>query len=101
MEEDEEQEDIERVRVWVGRVQEFASSLDEIQGQNAIDFCENACDAWQSIAFSDPPPPTSPAMLVILETLQALAQVMTAATMDYYTTPDVRDRMTRDAAQGH
>ena len=39
-------------------------------------------------------------MLVILETLRALAQVMTAAMMDHYTTPDVRDRMTRDAAQG-
>jgi hypothetical protein len=38
-------------------------------------------------------------MLVILETIQALANAMTAATMDYYNTTDVRDRMTRDAAQ--
>ena len=100
MTEEEEQEDVERVRFWVGRLDEFTSGLGDIEGDDPFDFCENACNAWQNTAFSEPPPPTSPAMLVILETLQALAQVMTAAMLDYYTTPDVRDRMTRSAAQG-
>jgi hypothetical protein len=38
-------------------------------------------------------------MLVILGALEAFANVTTAATEDYYNTPDVRDRMTREAAQ--
>jgi ABC-type glycerol-3-phosphate transport system substrate-binding protein len=38
-------------------------------------------------------------MLVILGALEAFANVTTTATEDYYNTPDVRDRMTREAAQ--
>lgn len=94
-----EQEEVERVRDWVGRLLELASSLDDVQGPKAIDFCENACDAWQHTVSSDPPPPTSPAILIVLETFRALAQVMLAVAMDDANTPDARDRMTRDFAQ--
>jgi hypothetical protein len=97
--EDDEQEDLERLRDWIGRLRTFTSSLDDIEETEPIDFCEKAGEAWQTIAFAEPPPPATPAMLVILGTLQAFANVMTAATVDYYNTPDVRDRMTRDAAQ--
>ena len=94
MEEDEEQENVERVGVWVGRLQEFASSLETIQGTKAIDFCENACEAWRSIAKSDIPPKTSPAILIAFETLNALMHVMATVAMDWANTPDVRDRLT-------
>jgi hypothetical protein len=58
-------------------------------------------DAWKDgVAPETAPPPTSPAMLIIVETFRALAQVMASATGNYYTTPDARDRMTRAVAQG-
>ncbi len=98
--EDDEQIDVERVRGWIGRLDEFISSLDGLDGTTPIDFCEHAGEAWMTTMTTDPPPPTSPAMLVILETLRALAQVMTTAMLDCYNTPDARDRMTRHAAQG-
>ncbi|MDT5117225.1 MAG: hypothetical protein QOE30_2964 [Mycobacterium sp.] len=99
MEEVEEQENVERVRFWVDRLHEFVSSFDGIDGAMPIDFCENACIAWQYAAILDPPPLTSPAIFIVLETLGALARVMSAATMDYAITRDVRDRFTRDAVQ--
>jgi hypothetical protein len=99
MEEVEEQENVEWVRFWVDRLHEFVSSLDGIDGARAIDFCENACVAWQHAAMSDPPPLTSPAVFIVLEALGALAQVMSTVTMDYASTPDVRDRLTRNAVQ--
>jgi hypothetical protein len=99
VEQGEEQEDVGRVRVWVSRLQEFISSLGGIDGEKPDDFCENACDAWQGIAMSDLPPKTSPAILIAFEAINALVQVMGTVTMDWATTPDVRDRLTRDAAQ--
>src|ERR1700734_2458144 len=99
MEESEEQENIERVRFWVDRLHEFNLSLDWIDGTTPIDFCENACIAWQYVAMSDPRPLTSPATFIVLETFSALVQVMSAATMDYANPPDVRDQLTRDAVR--
>lgn len=98
---DDEQEDVAQVREWIGRLEQFIASLSGTDGDDPFDFCENAMDAWKDGVSPDTaPPPTSPAMVVILETFRALAQVMTSATVDYYTTPDVRDRISRDAAQG-
>jgi hypothetical protein len=99
--EDEAQNDAELLRIWVGRLEEFISSLAQIDGDDPFDFCENAMDAWKDgVAPDTAPPPTSPAMLIIVETFRALAQVMASATGNYYTTPDARDRMTRAIAQG-
>jgi hypothetical protein len=92
-------EEVERVRVWIGRLREFASSLDDIDGDKPLDFCENACVAWQTIVMVDSPPPTSPAMVLIVQSFAALTQVMTTVTMDWADTPDVRDRLTRSATQ--
>ena len=94
----EEQENIERIRCWVDRLQEFVSSLDRIDGATPIDFCENACVTWQA-AMSDPPPLTSPAIFIVIETLGALTQVLSTVMMDNANTPDGRDRSTRDAVQ--
>jgi hypothetical protein len=95
------QNDAELLRVWVGRLETFISSLGQINGDDPFDFCENAMDAWKDGVSPDTaPPPTSAAMLIIVDTLRALAQVMASATGDYYATPDVRNRMTRAAAQG-
>ena len=38
--EEEEQEDVERVRFWVGRLGEFTSGLGDIEGDDPFDFCE-------------------------------------------------------------
>lgn len=93
--EDDEQEEAERVRVWVGRLDAFASALDALDGETPTGFCESACDAWKSTAMVGYPPPTSPAILIILESFAALSKVMTTVSMDWADTPDVRDRLTR------
>lgn len=93
------QDDVERVLDWTGRLEAFASALDDVEGEGAIDFCDSACEAWQSIAMSEPPPNTSSAILIVIEPLNALMKVMTTVTMDWADTPDVRDRLTRDDAQ--
>ncbi|MET4428619.1 hypothetical protein [Mycolicibacterium sp. 624] len=96
---EDEQEEVGRVRDWVGRLEGFASALDDIDGETPSEFCENACYAWQSALMIDPPPRTSPAMVIALEGLNAMLQVMTAVVMDWADTPDVRDRFTRESAQ--
>lgn len=96
---EDEQEEVERVRDWVDRLEGFASALDDIDGEDPTEFCENACYAWQSVIMIDPPPRTSPAMVIALEGLNALLQVMTDVVMDWADTPDVRDRFTRERAQ--
>jgi len=96
---DGEQEEVEGVRVWIGRLREFASSLDDVDGENPVDICENACGAWQAIVMADSPPPTSPAMALIVQSFAALTQLMTPVTMDWADTTDVRDRLTRSATQ--
>ena len=96
---DDEQEELERVRDWLGRLEGFASALDDIDGEDPSEFCENACYAWQSTLMIDPPPRTSPAMAIALEGLNALLGVMTAVALDWADTPDVRDRFTRESAQ--
>jgi len=94
--EDDDQEEVERVREWIGRLNAFTSSLDDIEEEGPIDLCEKACEAWQASFTENPPRPATAAALVVLETLQALMDAAFAATVDYYKTPDVRDRMTRD-----
>lgn len=101
--EDGEQEDVEglrnQLRVQLDKLQGFVSSLDGIDEADPMNFCEKACEAWQSVAFVEPPPPLTPAMLVILGALEASANLMAAVMEDYYNTPDVRDRITRGGAQ--
>ena len=97
--EDGEQEEVERVRVWVGRLQAFAESLDDLEGTTPTEFCESACLAWQSTVMSGSPPPNSPAMLIIVQALGAMTQAMKTVALDWVDTPDVRDRLTRDGTQ--
>ena len=96
--EDDEQDDIDSVRAWIGQLRDFASSLDGIEGDDATDFCDSACEAWQHIAL---PSVTqqNPAALVIFEVLNALAKSSTTVIVDWADTPDVRDRHTRATAQ--
>ena len=96
--EDGENDEVERVREWIGQLEAFVSSLDDIEGDNATDFADNALEAWQHLAL---PRLTgvSPAALVIFEALNALARTSTTVIMDWANTPDVRDRYTRDSAQ--
>jgi hypothetical protein len=92
--------DAEVLRLWIDRLEEFISSLDDIEGDDTFDFIENAMNAWLGdLSPETAPPPTSPAMLIIVETSRVLAQVMNSATGDYYATPDARDRVTRAVAQ--
>jgi hypothetical protein len=92
--------DAEVLRLWIDRLAAFIASLNEIEGDDTFDFIENAMNAWQGdLSPETAPPPTSPAMLIIVETSRVLAQVMNSATGDYYETPDARDRVTRAVAQ--
>ena len=61
--------DAEALRLWITRLEEFISSLDGVEGDDPFDFIENAMDAWQGdLSPETAPPPTSPAMLIIVET---------------------------------
>jgi hypothetical protein len=94
--EEDDAEQLRQLRVWTSQLQEFTTVLAGSDETGPIDFCEKACEAWQVRFTADPPTPATAATLVVLETLQALLEVTHAATVDYYTTPDVRNRMTRD-----
>lgn len=96
--EDDDQEALDQVRDWVGRLEAFAEALDDIEGDDATDFCDSALDAWQNIGLPSVTQ-AGPDALVVFEALNALAKVGTAAAMDWADTPDVRDRYTRDSAQ--
>lgn len=96
--EDDEQEEVERVREWIGRLEAFTAALDDIEGDDATDFSDNACEAWQESALPTVTRP-SPSALVIFEALTALAKATTTVWIDWKDTPDVRDRYTRETAQ--
>jgi hypothetical protein len=98
MEED-DQEEVARVRTWVGRLQAFGESLDALEGTTPTDFCESAMLAWQNTVTSDSPPPATPATLIIVQAFGAMTQVMKTVALDWVDTGDVRDRLTRDGAQ--
>lgn len=98
MEED-DQDEAAQVRVWIGRLQTFADSLDNLEGTTPSDFCESAMLAWQNTVTSDGPPPGSPAMLIIVQAFGAMTQVMKTVALDWVDTGDVRDRLTRGGAQ--
>lgn len=93
--------DAEVLLHWLDHLAQFISSLDEIEGDDdPFDFIENAMEAYQGdVSPATAPSPTSPAMLIIVETFRTLAQAMNSATGDYYETPDARDRVTRAVAQ--
>ncbi|QNJ92284.1 hypothetical protein HZU40_29670 [Mycolicibacterium fluoranthenivorans] len=98
--EDDEQEEVARVRVWIGRLQAFASSLDDIEGTTATAFANNACEALQGIVMPGiTPGRANVAVLLMLEALAAVTRATTTVVMDWADTPDVRDRYTRESAQ--
>lgn len=87
-------ENADQLDTWVDRLDAFIFALDAIDADDPFSFCEDAWEIWQNAAAADPPPLTSPAVLVVLEGLRALAHTMTVTTLDYYRTPDVTNRMT-------
>lgn len=93
-----DQDEVENVRVWVERLAAFASGLDGIEGDNATDFANNALEALQAVVMPHVVATKSPAMLLALEALVAVAQATADVIMDWADTPDVRDRYTRDTA---
>ncbi|CRZ18417.1 hypothetical protein [Mycolicibacterium neworleansense] len=97
----EDQEHVEQVRDWVGRLEAFASALDDIEGDSATDFAINALEALQALVMPHIVATKSPAMLVALEAVAASTQATTDVILDWADTPDVRDRYTRDTAQTH
>ncbi len=96
--EHDDHDEVERVREWNGRLEAFVSSLDDIEGDDATAFADNALEAWQHLALPSVIG-VSLAALVIFEALDALAITSTTVIMDWANTPDVRDRYTRDSAQ--
>ena len=87
----------ERFGVWVDRVDAYLLALDAIDADDPFDFCAQAWEIWQSAVAADPPPETSAAVLVALGGLHAVAHAMTVSTLDYYRTPNPRDRKTLSA----
>jgi hypothetical protein len=92
---DRAQQEVGLVRDWVDRLELFRSStLGAFDGGTPSDLCEKACDAWKEIAMADPPPLTSAAILIILDSFAALSEVLATVTIDWADTPDARDRLT-------
>jgi hypothetical protein len=94
------QEEDERVRDWINRLKAFASSLDDIEGEDATDFAAKADDALRDIVnptFASPA--RTPEFLLVLKTLAAASRVTAIVVNDWANTPDVRDRYTRESAQ--
>ena len=94
-----EQEEIERVREWIGRLEAFASALDDIEGNSATDFANDVLEAMQSEVMPHVAPARVPSMLLALEAASTVTWATTTVIMDWADTPDVRDRYTRDTAQ--
>ncbi|MCX2931433.1 hypothetical protein ORI20_14205 [Mycobacterium sp. CVI_P3] len=82
------------IEVWADRLDAFVAALDAIDADDPFDFCADAWEIWQSAVTADPPPETNPAALIALGGLNAVAHAMTSSTLDYYRTPDARDRKT-------
>lgn len=101
MDEDEDEDDVAQVREWIGRLEAFASALDDIEGDSATDFANNALEALQAVVLPHIVAAQTPAMLLALEAVSAATQATTDVIMDWADTPDVRDRYTRDTAQAH
>ena len=97
----EDQEELERVRDWVERLEAFASTFDDIEGHTATDFANNALEALQAVVMPHVVASRTPAMLLALEAVVAVTQATTDVIMDWADTPDVRDRYTRETAQSH
>lgn len=95
---DDEDGEVENMGEWIDRLDAFASSLDDIEGENATDFADNALEAWQHLALPSVDG-VNLSTLVIFEALNALAKTSTAVVMDWADTPDVRDRYTRNSAR--
>ena len=99
--EDDEQAELERVREWIGRLEAFVDALDEIEGDSATDFANNAFEALQAVVMPHMVPAKAPSMLLALEAVSAMTRATTDVIMDWADTPDVRDRYTRAGAQAH
>lgn len=87
------------VQVWLTRLRDFIGSFDSTSGANAQDFLDGASEAWKQIVLTDPPTGGTPAGLLVAETFGALVQATKTAALDYATTPDADDRMTRETAR--
>jgi hypothetical protein len=96
---EDEQEEIARVRGWIGRLEAFASALDDIDGDSATDFANNSLGAMQAVVMPRVVAAQTPAMLLALEAVSATTRATTVVIVDWADTPDVRDRYTRLAAQ--
>ncbi|WP_141772853.1 hypothetical protein [Mycobacterium malmoense] len=93
-------EEAERVRDWINRLKAFASSLDDIEGEDPTDFVDKADDALRAIVnpiFASPA--RTPEFLLVMKTLAAVSRVTATVVNDWANTPDVRDRYTRESAQ--
>lgn len=96
-----EQEEVAQVRDWLGRLEGFASALDDIDGESATDFANNALETLQAVVMPHVVPGQTPAMLLALEAICGVARATTDVIIDSADTPDVRDRYTRETAQSH
>ncbi|MGE3659551.1 MAG: hypothetical protein AB7G47_22585 [Mycolicibacterium sp.] len=94
-----ESEEVELLREWVVRLEAFAAALDDIEGDNATEFANNALEALNDAVLPHLVPTKSPSMLLALEAVSATTRATTAVIMDWADTPDVRDRYTRETAQ--
>lgn len=97
--EDDEREEIERLRDWIDRLESFASALNDIEGDDATDFANNALEAVHGAVLPHLAPSKTPSMLLALEAVAAVTRAATVVIMDWADTPDVRDRYTRETAQ--
>jgi hypothetical protein len=101
MAEEDDPDEVEPARDLINRLKAFASSLDDIETQTATEFVDKADDALRVIVQPTiaPQRARTPEALLALEALMAAARATATVVDDWATTPDVRDRHTRESAQ--
>ncbi len=79
--EDDEQEELERVREWIGQQEALSRRLTTSTGDSATDFANNTLQAMQAVVMPHVVPAQTPAMLLALEAVSAATRATTIVIM--------------------
>lgn len=85
---------------WVEWVEVLIRNVDQDNSDDALEFCENAMEAWRAdLSPENKPPIGSPGALIVAEAMRAVVQSTADVGFDYVHTTDSRDRLTREVVQ--
>lgn len=80
-----------RPGIWVDHLDAFIAALDSTDAPDALAYCEQAWDIWDSAVVTDLLPESHPAMLIVLGVRHALSSVMAST---FRGSAEAKDRVT-------